>query len=99
MTRMEPAAGWLHGSMAVEFQLLGHIEVHADGRPVDIGHTRQRCVLAALLVDAGRPVPAEQLAFRVWGDRPPQRATGVLYGYLSRLRRVLAEAVPGAIVR
>ncbi|TQM36224.1 BTAD domain-containing putative transcriptional regulator [Pseudonocardia cypriaca] len=75
--------------MTVEFRLLGDVEVGFDGRLVDTGHTRQRAVLAALLVDVGRPVPADQLIDRVWADRPPYRARNALSAYVSRLRGVL----------
>jgi DNA-binding SARP family transcriptional activator len=78
--------------MAVTFGLLGEIEAHLDGRALDLGPARQRCVLAALLVDANRSVPVEQLMDRVWADRKPQRAREVLYSYLSRLRHALAGA-------
>ena len=73
--------------MAVEFRLLGDVEVLLDGRRVEIGHARQRCVLVALLVDVNHPVPAEQLIDRVWADEPPHRVRNALAGYLSRLRR------------
>jgi len=76
----------------VGFRLLGDIEAHVDGRPVDLGHARQRGVLAALLADVNHPVSAGQLADRVWAGRPPQRAHRSLASYLSRLRRVLAGA-------
>ncbi|WP_275405130.1 AfsR/SARP family transcriptional regulator [Streptomyces sp. S4.7] len=62
---------------------------------MELGPARQRTVLAALLVDANRPVPVDQLADRVWADGPPHRATQTLYGYVSRLRRLL----PGVIAR
>ncbi|MDX3853495.1 AfsR/SARP family transcriptional regulator [Streptomyces sp. AK02-01A] len=78
--------------MAVEFSLLGGVEARVDGRPVELGHARQRWVLGALLVDANRVVPVAQLLHRVWGDRSPQRAPGTLYSYLSRLRQALACA-------
>jgi DNA-binding SARP family transcriptional activator/tetratricopeptide (TPR) repeat protein len=75
--------------VTVDLGLLGDIEVRIDGHPAEAGHSRQRAVLAALAVDAGRPVPVGDLIERVWGDDPPQRARGTLYGYLSRLRTVL----------
>lgn len=77
--------------MAVEFLLLGDVEAHSDGQRLDIGPTRQRCVLVALLVDVNRPVPADQLIDRVWADDLPYRARNALAGYLSRLRQVVAR--------
>ncbi|MFD8379615.1 BTAD domain-containing putative transcriptional regulator [Streptomyces sp. NPDC059679] len=81
--------------MAVRFGLLGGIEVWVDDRPLDLGHVRQRSVLAALLVDVNRSVSVDQLADRVWGDRPPQRVRTALYSYLSRLRIALSPAGVG----
>jgi DNA-binding SARP family transcriptional activator/tetratricopeptide (TPR) repeat protein len=77
--------------MVVEFGVLGAVEAHVGGRPVALGHARQQCVLVALLVDASKPVSAERLARRVWGDQPPQRARNTLHSYVSRLRQALAE--------
>lgn len=85
--------------MTVEFELLGSVESRVDGRIVDLGHARQRCVLAVLLVDANRVVSVDQLVERVWADRPPQRARNTLYGYLSRLRQALAPVEGTDIVR
>jgi predicted ATPase/DNA-binding SARP family transcriptional activator len=78
--------------MAAEFRLLGEVEALVDGRRLDIGHARQRCVLASLLVDVNRPVSVDQLIDRVWADEPPSRARNALAGYLSRLRALLGEA-------
>lgn len=77
--------------MAVEFFLLGDVEARLDGQRLDIGPARQRCVLAALLVDVNRPVPADQLIDRVWADDLPHRARNALAGYLSRLRQVISH--------
>src|SRR5882757_190693 len=77
--------------MTVRFGLLGDVEARVRGRLVELGPARQRCVLAALLIDANQPVPVAKLADRVWGQHPPQRSLETLYSYLSRLRTVLAE--------
>jgi DNA-binding SARP family transcriptional activator/tetratricopeptide (TPR) repeat protein len=76
----------------VRFGLLGVVEAHLGAEPIDLGHARQRWVLAALLTDANRPVPVDRLTKRVWADEPPYRARRLLASYLSRLRRILAVA-------
>ncbi|MGW4215322.1 BTAD domain-containing putative transcriptional regulator [Lentzea sp. NPDC004789] len=60
---------------------------------MDLGHARQRCVLAALAVDAGRLVPADRLVERVWGADTPRRARAPLHSYISRLRKAFAGAL------
>jgi DNA-binding SARP family transcriptional activator/tetratricopeptide (TPR) repeat protein len=80
----------------IEFRVLGPIEVCADGRRVDAGQPRQRAVLAALLADAGRPVPVEALIDRVWGQAPPRGARPALHAHITRIRQMLDQAAePG----
>lgn len=76
----------------MRFGVLGSIEAWRDGTPVDVGHARQRRVLAALVMDVDRTVPADALLERVWGEEVPSRGREVLYGYVSRLRKALAPA-------
>lgn len=57
---------------------------------MDLGAPRQRCVLAALAVDAGKVVPVDRLVGRVWGADAAPRARTTLHSYVSRLRRVVA---------
>jgi DNA-binding SARP family transcriptional activator/tetratricopeptide (TPR) repeat protein len=83
----------------VRFRLLGDISADIDGRPVDLGHARQRCVLAALLADANHSVSTDQLTERVWADQPPHQAHRSLACYLSRLRRSLVDAGEVEILR
>ena len=75
----------------MEFRVLGDLRAVVDGREVDLGPRRQRCVLAVLLVEVDRVVPVDELVDRVWGAEPPLRASGTLYSYLSRLRGVLGD--------
>ncbi|MET8982965.1 BTAD domain-containing putative transcriptional regulator [Streptomyces sp. NPDC004539] len=68
----------------------------AEGVAVDLGPAKQRTVLAALLVDAGRWVTVETLIDRVWGEGPPLHVRPSLYAYITRIRQSLARAaVPG----
>lgn len=74
----------------LEMGVLGPVEVVADGVRLDVGHARQRDVLAVLLLEVARVVPVDTLVDRVWGERPPTQPRNALYGYVSRLRRALA---------
>jgi DNA-binding SARP family transcriptional activator/tetratricopeptide (TPR) repeat protein len=76
----------------MEFRLFGEIDLQAAGQVLDVGTPRQQAVLAALAVDAGRPVSVETLVDRVWGDNPPVEARNVLYSHVSRIRRLLGQA-------
>ncbi|WP_030899586.1 AfsR/SARP family transcriptional regulator [Streptomyces sp. NRRL F-5126] len=84
----------------MELHVLGAVEAFSGGQAVDLGHPRQRLVLAVLAADAGHPVPADRFAERVWGQDLPRRGRTVLYGYVSRLRSALASAgAPELITR
>ncbi|MGH3917411.1 MAG: tetratricopeptide repeat protein [Pseudonocardiaceae bacterium] len=85
--------------MGVKFGLLGDVEVRVDGRPVAVGHARQRCVLVVLLAEANHAVSVDQLVDRIWGQRTPHRARETLYNYLSRLRHALAPITEVDLVR
>ncbi|MEE6261317.1 AfsR/SARP family transcriptional regulator [Plantactinospora sonchi] len=68
------------------------MELLAGGRVLALGPPKQRAVLAALAVDAGRPVPVGTLVDRVWDEAPPAEARNALYAHIMRIRRTLAEA-------
>ncbi|MFI0405885.1 BTAD domain-containing putative transcriptional regulator [Actinomadura sp. 3N508] len=59
--------------------------------PVRAG--QQRCLLAALLVDAGQVVSVDALVERLWGESPPQGARNAVQNYVLRLRRALGAGV------
>ena len=85
--------------MAVEFRVLGDIEMRVYGECVAMGHARQLCVLAALIHDIGTAVSVDQLLSRVWDENQPKGGRKALYGYLTRLRRNLRVAEGITIVR
>lgn len=82
----------------MEFRLLGPVELRLGDRLLDLGPRRQRTVVTALLVDAGRLVQADVLIDRVWGEAVPSQARSLLYTYLTRIRRVI-DTVPGGLGR
>jgi DNA-binding SARP family transcriptional activator len=85
----------------MKFRILGPIEIHTSAGPLSAGPPRQRCVLAAMLVDVGRPVRWETIVDRAWGQHPPPAVRRALYVHISRLRHVLngASAADGNQVR
>jgi DNA-binding SARP family transcriptional activator/tetratricopeptide (TPR) repeat protein len=83
----------------LECGLLGPVTVWVVDRPLQLGPAPQRAVLAVLLATPDTPVPARDLVDRVWRHRAPATGTDLVYGYMSRLRRVLAAAPEIRLVR
>lgn len=75
----------------MEFRLLGHLEVVADGQVLDLVGTRQQTVLACLLLHPGQLVSVERLSMVVYGKTPPSTARNQIQIAISSLRRLLAE--------
>ena len=73
----------------MKFNVLGPLEVSAAERPLAIGGSRARAVLALLLLDANRVVPAIRLMDEVWPQLTRERAAANLHVRLSELRRAL----------
>lgn len=73
----------------MHFRVLGPLEVLDGGRSVPLGGTKQRAVLALLLLRANTLVSADALVEAVWGERPPERSRAVLQVYVSNVRKVL----------
>lgn len=72
-----------------DFGILGPLEVRRDGVVVDVPGTRQRALLAVLLLRAGEVVPAERLLEDVWSDDPPTAGNAALRVRISQLRKAL----------
>ncbi|KOG64541.1 SARP family transcriptional regulator [Streptomyces griseoflavus] len=75
----------------MRFRVLGSVGVEVKGRYRGISGSRQRTLLASLLVSNCRPVPAEQLYAELWGERPPSTVENSLQAHVYRLRRTLQE--------
>lgn len=74
----------------MDVRVLGPVEILADARRLDLGHARQRAVLAVLVVDLNQVVPTESLIDRIWGEDPPYSARNLIHGYVGKLKTALA---------
>lgn len=76
----------------MEFRVLGPLEAYDDrGRPLGLGGTKQRALLATLLLHANRVVSVDRLIDDLWGDHPPETAQNTLQAFVSRLRKALEQ--------
>ena len=66
------------GSGRAEFRVLGSLEVMVGGREVSIGASKQRMLLAALLVRANTVTSVDALLETLWADEPPDHAASTL---------------------
>jgi len=81
----------------VDFGLLGPLLVRDGTRQVAVSAPRQRVLLAALLLAAGRVVSVDALAETVWDGHPPAGARAALHSAIQRLRSTLGPAGAGLI--
>lgn len=81
---------------AVEFRILGPLEVVDGGQRIELDRAKLRTLLAALLLHPNQVVSADRLAEALWGETLPRSATNTLQGYISHLRRALS-AVESAL--
>ena len=73
----------------MEFRVLGPLEVVDQGRSLSLGGTKQRALLAVLLLHAGEVVPTHRLIEDLWGEAPPETAAHAVQVYVAALRKLL----------
>jgi DNA-binding SARP family transcriptional activator/tetratricopeptide (TPR) repeat protein len=78
--------------MAMEFRILGELELWVDDKRCSLGPRKERHVLAVLLLELPRPVSAETLIDRIWGKEPSDGIVNSLYSVVCRLRKRLGSA-------
>jgi DNA-binding SARP family transcriptional activator len=76
---------------ALDFRLLGPLEVVDEGRPLALGGAKQRALLAVLLLRRNEVVSVDRLIDELWGEEPPPTAAKVVQVYVSQLRKALAR--------
>ncbi|MDQ4082006.1 MAG: AfsR/SARP family transcriptional regulator [Actinomycetota bacterium] len=88
---------------ALEFHVLGPLEVRLDGEIVPIPAPKQRALLALLLLRLNEPVPQDELIDELWGEEPPATARASLQNQVYGLRKLLGSETlerqsPGYVV-
>ena len=73
----------------MDFRILGPLEALAEGRDVAPAGSKQRALLALLLLHANETLPVERLIDELWGEHPPTAAAKTLQVHVSRLRKAL----------
>jgi DNA-binding SARP family transcriptional activator/tetratricopeptide (TPR) repeat protein len=76
----------------MRFRVLGTLEVRSPDGPCRLAATKQRSLLAVLLLNANRPVDIGRLVEALWPDGAPRTAPVALRTYVSALRRILGLA-------
>jgi DNA-binding SARP family transcriptional activator/Tfp pilus assembly protein PilF len=76
----------------MEFGLLGPLVVRSGERVLAVPQGHQRTLLAMLLLDANKVVPAGEIAETLWGAAAPPSAAVSVRNYVRRLRQTLGEA-------
>ena len=79
--------------MQVGVRVLGPVVLESDGVTQRLGGPKERTVLAALALAPGSSVPASVLVDAVWGSGAPRTAIKTVQTYVSRLRRVVGDAI------
>ncbi|MFF3909680.1 BTAD domain-containing putative transcriptional regulator [Streptomyces sp. NPDC001848] len=82
------------GDHAIQFSVLGPVQVRRGGSELLLGPKQQRLILAVLLARAGRPVSMHEFIDLLWDGDPPSSATNAVHRYVGALRRLLEPDLP-----
>ena len=80
----------------MDFLILGPLEVLDEGRRVALGGSKQRSLLALLLLHVNEWLSADWLIDELWGGRPPASASKTLQVHVSGLRKALGAGASNA---
>jgi WD40 repeat protein/DNA-binding SARP family transcriptional activator len=76
----------------MDFRILGPLEALDEGRTVALSGSKQRALLALLLLHPNETLTRDRLIDELWGEHPPDTATKTVQVHVSRLRKTLGAA-------
>ena len=74
----------------MDFRILGPLEVLDEGGAIALGGSKQRALLALLLLHVNETLSTDRLIDELWGERPPANAAKTVQMQIVRLRKALA---------
>jgi DNA-binding SARP family transcriptional activator len=83
----------------VDFRILGPLEVWEGENQISVRGSKQRALLAVLLLHANEIVSTDRLVDLVWGDDPPEAGGTALRVRVSQLRKALGEGGAAIVTR
>jgi DNA-binding SARP family transcriptional activator len=83
----------------LQFRILGPLEVLRGSECLSFRGSRERALVALLVLNANRIVSTERLAEDLWSGDPPEGAIRSLRVYVSRLRQSLGVAGEAVVTR
>ncbi|WP_203858890.1 BTAD domain-containing putative transcriptional regulator [Plantactinospora mayteni] len=78
---------------------MGPFEVQAGDRLLEIRAPKHRILLAAMLLQVGRPLLVEYLADAIWGKAQPDHPRRAVQLYVTRLRQIFGDPEAGGTIR
>lgn len=75
----------------MRLRVLGPMQVRRADRWISISASKERALLATLLVYSGSPVPTDRLVEELWPQTPPRRPASRIAVLVLRLRRALGD--------
>src|SRR5918994_4586910 len=78
---------------AIDYRVLGQLEVRVGSSLAPLGGRKQRGVLAVLIAAGGRPVSVDALLLATYGEDASPGAKATLHTYVSNLRRVIGDVI------
>ena len=74
-----------------QFRVLGPIDLVSDGTSILPSGSRQRDLLALLLLEVDHTVSVDRLIDRLWDGTPPPTASSALQVYIAKLRKLFDD--------
>ncbi|MGP3935488.1 AfsR/SARP family transcriptional regulator [Nonomuraea sp. KM88] len=75
----------------MEIRILGPVEVRRDGAPVPLGGSKQRALLALLVLNANGVVSVDRVISALWDEDVPATVANQIQQMASKLRRALGR--------